>query len=67
MAWRLDQLLWWRCGGCEFVHGFSAWVCSWVSSVWVGFGWLDLGSVVVIFSDGLGDLLMGLMVVFGVC
>ena len=27
-----------------------------LGGVWVGVGWLDLGLVVVIFSDGLGDL-----------
>ena len=27
-----------------------------LGGVWVGVGWLDLGPVVVIFSDGLGDL-----------
>ena len=39
------------------------WVCwVWVGfgwrlgGVWVGVGWLDLGAVVVNFSDGLGDL-----------
>ena len=40
--------------------GFVCWV--WVGfgwrlgGVWVGVGWLDLGPVVVNFSDGLGDL-----------
>ena len=62
-----SEKLWWRRGGREFVHGFLAWVCSWVSMglfmgfwrlgrIWVAFGWLDLGPLVVIFSDGLGDL-----------
>ena len=30
-----------------------------LGGVWVGVGWLDLGPVVVIFSDGLGDLFHG--------
>ena len=55
-----SEKLWWRRGGHGFVHGFPAWVCSWVSGVWVvfglAFGWLDLGPLVVIFSDKLGDL-----------
>ena len=62
-----SEKLWWRRGGREFVHGFPAWVCSCFSvlgsdlgGVWVvfglAFGWLDLGPLVVIFSDRLGDL-----------
>ena len=31
-------------------------VWSDLGGVWVGVGWLDLGPMVVIFSDGLGDL-----------
>ena len=27
-----------------------------LGGVWVGVGWLDLGPMVLIFSDGLGDL-----------
>ena len=44
--------------------GFILFVLFWVfgsgfrrlGRIWVAFGWLDLGPVVVIFSDGLGDL-----------
>ena len=41
-------------GGVEVVSLFMGfWRLGWI---WVAFRWLDLGSVVVIFSDGLGDL-----------
>ena len=44
---------------CGFVHGFQAFGSD-LGGVWVvfglAFGWLDLGPVVVIFFDGLGDL-----------
>ena len=68
MAWRLDQK---SCGGGVevmglfmgfrrgFVHGFQAFGSD-LGGVWVvfglAFGWLDLGPLVVIFSDRLGDL-----------
>ena len=42
-------------GFCGFVHGFSAFGSD-LDGVWVVFGWLDLGLLVVIFFDGLGDL-----------
>ena len=51
-AWRLNQFLWWRCGGREFVHGFLAWVYSWVSGVWVGFGWRLCGVWVGVWVVG---------------
>ena len=42
-----------------FVHGFQAFGSD-LGGVWVvfglAFGWLDLGPLVVIFSDRLGDL-----------
>ena len=63
MAWRLDQLLWWRCGGCEFVHGFLAFGLD-LGGIWVAgfrFGGCDF------FRWVGGFVLMGLMVVFGVC
>ena len=46
-------------GFCGFVHGFPAFGLD-LGGVWVvfglAFGWLDIGLMVVIFSDGLGDL-----------
>ena len=38
-------------GICGFVHGFPVFGLD-LGGVWVVFGWLDLGPVVVIFSDG---------------
>ena len=61
----LVELLWvcWVCSGFYFVFfilgfwfRFPAFGSD-LGGVWVGVGWLDLGPVVVIFSDGLGDLL----------
>ena len=52
----LVELLWvcWVCSG--YLVGFIFGFLVPVSGVWVVFGWLDLGPVFVIFSDGLGDL-----------
>ena len=56
---------WLSCYGfAGFVVGFILFFLFWVfgsgfrrlGGVWVGVGWLDLGPMVVIFSDGLGDL-----------
>ena len=62
--------VWWPAFGGLGCYGFAGfvvgtwWVLFWVfgsnfrrlGQIWVAFGWLDLGPVVVIFSDGLGDL-----------
>ena len=63
-AWRLNQFLWWRCGGREFVHGFSAFGSD-LGGICVVFGWLDLGPVVVIFSDGFDGGFRCLLGLFG--
>ena len=52
MAWRLDQK---RCGGGVEVMGLFMGFKR-LGRIWVAFGWLDLGPLVVIFSDRLGDL-----------
>ena len=56
-VWLVELL--WVCSGylVGFILFFYFGFLVPVSGVWVGFGWLDLGPVVVIFSDGLGDLL----------
>ena len=50
-------------GFCGFVHGFPAFGSN-LGGVWVVFGlafrWLDIGPLVVIFFDGLGDLFRGI-------
>ena len=62
-VWLVELL--WVCLVCSgYLVGFILFVLFWVfgsgfrrlGRIWVAFGWLDLGPVVVIFSDGLGDL-----------
>ena len=63
-VWLVELLwVWWVLFCFFFFFGFlvpvsSVWVgFGWrLGGVWVGVGWLDLGPVVVIFSDELGDL-----------